>query len=567
MATVVIALTLAAPLRAAAHPERRTSFPNPAYGAVPGAADTGTRLISCAPDSRQRIVSATRRRVRARDLRLLRRCRFHSLQAAIDAAPDNATIVILPGTYHGPPKPQMSQLTELQTCGPPEPNTHGDARQPPPQKYLVASHQYQLNCPAMRNDFWIMGNSTLHGRRRSDGSWSSDCTRHCFLHLDGAGDDPGDVVLAGDRARQDVLHVDRADGTSLRNFTVQDGAFNGINVIETNGYAIRRIVARRNQNYGVLTFTTDHGLYDHVTAYDNGHAGLYPGSTADGMSSQGDCVRFPVEIRNSDSYHNTYGYSGTAANSVWVHDSAFHDNATGLSTDSLSSAHPGMPEDCARWDHNRIYSNNFNPFTVQGTASCQTPYDARNDTLVCPYFAAPVGTGVQIGGGNANLVADNWIYDNHRTGVRLFWLPGPVRYPDPTADDHLAPGLPGLVDTSFANHFVGNRFGTSPTGARAPNGADFWWDGEGAGNCVGEYTEHAGSFTGVRLPSCAGVLPAGANLRVTSIEPYVATRHPDALAQLSLGNPAEDADQIGCILFDPRILQRPPGCPWIDDPS
>lgn len=542
-------------LPATAHPERHTTFPSPTYGAVPAYRTGGPQLVVCAPDSKQRILADTSGEVQGRNLQLLQQCRFHAVQDAIDAATNGTSIEVLPGVYQGRPKPVMSQDQEFVTCGPPEPNTHGDVRKSPPDKYLVVSYYYQVNCPSMHNVFWIIGNSSLTG----------DCTSHCHLQLEGTGDDPGDVVLEGDRIRPDVLHVDRADGTYLRNFTVEHGAANGINIIETNGFAVSQIVSRRNQNSGVLSFTTDHGLYDHVTTYQNGHAGVYPGSTAEGMDAQGKCVRYPIEMRYVDSYENTYGYSGTAANAVWVHDSSFHDNATGISTDSLSSAHPGMPQDCAKWEHNRIYSNNFNPFAPpQGdpTACSKTPYEQRPDTLVCPYFAAPVGTGIQIGGGNANIAADNWIYDNKRSGIRLFWIPPAVRYPDPRSDDTLVVGFGDVADTSFGNHFVDNTMGVSPDGLPAPNGADFWWDGEGAGNCTSGYSGTA--FSGTSLPPCSAVLPAGTDPRAMTVTPYVYLQHPENIPAFSYGDPQQDATQVTCIGYDPRNLPDPPACAWLD---
>jgi len=84
------------------------------------------------------------------------------------------------------------------------------------------------------------------------------------------------------------------------NFTVEQGAFNNIDLVEVNGFRIENIVARWGQNYGVLSFTSTNGLYDHVTAYGNGDSGIYPGSTEKGC----------------DVAPNAYGTCGARAGSV-----------------------------------------------------------------------------------------------------------------------------------------------------------------------------------------------------------------------------------------------------------
>ena len=84
-----------------------------------------------------------------------------------------------------------------------------------------------------------------------------------------------------------MLRIDRADGIYLRNFTVEQGAFNDIDLVEVDGFRVSKVVARYAQNYGVLSFTATHGLYDHDVAYGNGDSGLYPGSTMKGCSTDG----------------------------------------------------------------------------------------------------------------------------------------------------------------------------------------------------------------------------------------------------------------------------------------
>jgi hypothetical protein len=55
----------------------------------------------------------------------------------------------------------------------------------------------------------------------------------------------------------------------------------------------------------------------------------------------------------------------------------------------------------------------------------------------------------------------------------LFWVPSIVR-----GDD-----INKFFDTSHYNRYIANQLGIAPDGSQQRNGLDFWWDGQGAGNC------------------------------------------------------------------------------------
>ena len=78
-----------------------------------------------------------------------------------------------------------------------------------------------------------------------------------------------------------------------------------------------------------------------------------------------------------------------------MHDSEFHNNGTGIVTDSFVPNHPGMPQDCAKWENNKIYSNNLDLFNAEMDEYCKnTPYDrSAIPKKVCSTFQNPVGTG------------------------------------------------------------------------------------------------------------------------------------------------------------------------------
>lgn len=243
----------------------------------------------------------------------------------------------------------------------------------------------------------------------------------CALQIEGTGAGPGDVVIDAGFAKEHVVRADRADGVYLRNFTAQRAGFTGVYVIETDGFAIDGLVGRWTDEYGFLIFASDHGLYSDCEAYGNGDAGIYRGSAADLGGA-----RWAIEVRHCRSHHNTLGYSGTAGNSVWVHDNEFFE---GAATDSLFPNHPGLPQNSARFERNRIWSNNADYFRYRRDGACDRPSAERGyeEGFVCPLVAAAVGTGLLIAGGNHNVVTDNWIWDNWRSGTMLFWAPAPAR--------------------------------------------------------------------------------------------------------------------------------------------
>jgi hypothetical protein len=59
--------------------------------------------VVCKPGSRRRIERRLRGAVERRNLRLLRRCRFRHIQAAVNRARSGQRILVLPGVYSEQP--------------------------------------------------------------------------------------------------------------------------------------------------------------------------------------------------------------------------------------------------------------------------------------------------------------------------------------------------------------------------------------------------------------------------------------------------------------------------------
>ena len=491
-----------------AHAERPVQFPSGA-GRVPEYRTSGPRLLVCAPDTPARLRGYPPA-LRRWNLELFAECQaagYHSIQQAVDAvAAPGTRILVQPGHY-----------TEPASLAPPTGECAALAGKFP------LSYEEQRACPHLDNLIAVFGDGP-------DEDIACDGAR-CDLQIEGTGRRTEDVVIDGGFQKLNVIRADRADGVYFRNFTVQRSTFNALYVLETDGFAIDRLLGRWNDEYGFLTFSSDHGLYVDCEAYGNGDGGLYPGSAADLHGA-----RPAVEITRCRSHHNLIGLSGTAGNSLYVHDNDFYANSTGITLDSAFPGHPGMPQDSSTFIDNRIWGNNQDYYRFHRDGTCSRPSEERGyeQGVVCPATAVPIGTGILIAGGNRNVVEGNRIWDNWRAGAMLHWVPALVRGEN---------DLRKLFDTSHFNRFAGNLLGHTPRGRPRPNGVDFWWDEEGEGNCweANEAGERGVRSNPAELPAC---------------EPPAPMRGP---------RPGKFLRLLACSSWSPSNVD-PAGCNWTRTP-
>ena len=568
LAAGLAALAALAPVSpASAHEERPATFPD-GTGKVPHFRGWHNHrsLVVCRPSSARRIARLPKGRVKQRNQRMLKHCRYRSIQTAVDSIRKRHTsIYVLPGRYlekkyagnersdycshlGTASKSPLKASEYIGSISSPDPGTHDHAEATDPLGRTAAadgttnpialSYADQRACPHNLNLISVFGDETPN-----NGSIRCD-SRFCGTQIVGTGAQMSDVVIDNRFHKLNAIRMDRVGGGVVRNLTVQQSEFNAIYVMETDGFLLDRVTARGNDEYGILAFASDHGLISNSDTYYNGDSGIYPGSGSDlnGDNPNFAPVRYAIEIRNNRSHHNTLGYSGTAGNSIWAHGNKFFNNATGIATDSLFPGHPGLPQDHARWSNNEIYSNNSNYYRAYvDTGVCAKPMAERGyiSGTVCPVVPTPVGTGVLIAGGNFNSTDHNWIYDNWRYGTMQFWVPAPLR-------DEMDPAK--LYDTSHHDHTTDNEMGFAPDGSVHHNGMDHWWDDEGAGNCWqgNRYSRgvQTSNFT-LPPPSC----DAGGSVQ-------------------SPGLSVKDAGFLTCSQYDrgDPSLKHPPGCTWFDDP-
>jgi hypothetical protein len=538
---------------ASAHEEREASFPDgsgrrPVFLGL----DNPRQRVACRPDSGKRIAAMPAGSLKRRNKALLRECEFGSIQSALNSIRKPRTSVyVLPGRYT---ESRWADAKKSQYCA----NLKTQSEDPLPLSSYIGSlsspdsgaedtgpialsYADQLRCPHNLNLIAILGDTTPHNSSlKCDGPL-------CGTQLVGTGRRRTDVVIDNSFAKLNAIRADRAGGVYFRNFTVQQAEFNALYVLETDGFVVDRVVARGNDEYGILAFASDHGLIQHVDAYWNGDSGIYPGSASDvnGENEAFEPTRYSIEIRHSKSHHNALGYSGTAGNSVWAHHNKFFRNATGIATDSLFPGHPGLPQDHARWNDNLIYSNNENYYErFVDTGVCAKPMAERGymEGTVCPVIPTPVGTGVLIAGGNFNSTDRNHIFDNWRYGTMQFWVPSPLR-------DEYDPSK--LFDTSNGNRTFANEMGIRPDGSVAHNGLDHWWDDQGVGNC---WEDNKSSREG------------GVPTNNFAVDPGPCA---DGGSQFLPGLAVKDAGFLSCSQYDRNdpTWRHPPECEWFESPE
>jgi Right handed beta helix region len=575
---LVALLCVAAP--ALAHVERTAYWPDPrpdtlvkpaAGGAVPKARSLasaldqkkpGTTRVVCRPDALKQVraeigqarrhgielrptqvVKLSKRSARAllrTNEKLFARCRYRSIQPAVNDSHNNDRVVIMPGVYTEPASRAVpafpAECDKYRTT-----SDHGSG---------AVSYEYQSHCPNAQALVAVIGRALGPGTDPSTTPFSrpdphgipniGSCIR-CNMQIEGSGPSPDDVVIDAGRvesgnhalidAKKDVgLKVDRADGIVLRNMTVRHAAEHDVYLLELDGYRMERMKFFYAGEYGALMFTTDHGLTDTCEGVGNGDSAVYPGGAPDTGALRDTHfygqARLNQTITHCDLHHNNLGYSGTMGNATHVVDNNWWDNATGIATDSFyAGGHPGFPQDSSVFENNRIWDNNFN---VYGPSS-----DVKSATPV------PIGVGILVGGGDDNVVRGNWIWNNWRRGTMLVAVPDVISCaPTDVTTPKCIPTH--FTQTSERNHDYDNNMGRAPDGKPAPNGVDFWWDefATNTGNC---WYSNRGSDGSEKSLTADPPMPP---ISGTSLPKFLPM---DCANSVGAGDPVKEGMLMGCL--------------------
>jgi hypothetical protein len=565
LAVAVAAIVLALPAGASGHAERSTEFPDPNQGDFPAFhASDAKSLTVCRKDTRQRIADYDGA-LRQRNLRLLRKCRFANIQSAVNAATNGMTLYVLPGDYNeypslGAPKPGCEAIYNQVQSG-----------------NSVLSYEQERQCPHAKNLIAVMGDT--NGNRI--------CDSKCNIQIEGTGASPEDVLVHGDRysgpsSRLNLFRADRADGIILMNMKFEYSDFNNVYFLETNGFRMSNVVSAYSREYGVLSFTADHGIMEYCETYGNGDSGIYPGAGPNARHGQPDAHGhvYGIVVHHCDSHDNLMGWSSTAGNGTWGHHNKFHHNGAGVVNDALVPNHPGMPPDHSKYTENLFYSNNKNLFSdgpiPPGTYTddtqtgrdeyCKQPPSQRDLRVVCPSFMMPVGSGLVLAGGNDHIVENNYFFDNWRLGSMLIYVPAAVREEtDPSRQSDVSNNV------RQANNCMDSRpFGPLDTdqvdfaaceGSQDRNGVDFFWDEQEGTDCleVDQSTDPCVDAADNR-GNCWSANQGFDGQVYTSDPPALVMPACPGIDLPRPPNASKSAFLVPCIAWDPQTNTDPPGC-------
>jgi hypothetical protein len=529
---------------------------------------------------------------------LARKCEFHFIQEAVDAAGNNGRVVVMPGRYRE--RPSRRQPTNDPKCA--------DMTEDNGSGGMAPSYKYQTICSNDQNLIYIQGRKVPKKpppspplEEREGIPDLGPCVR-CNFQIEGSGVKPTDVImdagmnyrhkgpgakpgLANDcgfqpecsYAKDVVLRVDRADGFVARNFETTSSTEHGLYIEEVDGYLIDKVKMYWSAEYGNLTFTSDHGLYKNCDAYGAGDAAVYPGAapeTGKGVEDKSfypDAPRFNTTVKKCDLRSSSLAYSGSQGNAVRITHNEIYGNTSGVVSDSISaSGHPGYPPDSISIDHNDIYSNNLDSY------GAKPPFVNT--------VGLPIGVGTFWPGVNMSQVHDNHIFDNWRRGTMLASIPtGTERgTPQDPSTEGACPTGPGALGapnypTSCLDEYTGNVMGKPPKGFKpsvavhkfgnptslddgAENGVDFWWDeAPTEGNCWHDNTGPDGTRDSLTADPPIGPTP-GKN--VPGFLPE-ACDSSDPTYPAGVGGPGYST-KAGMLVICGEGL---PGCEWFVPPA
>src|SRR5262249_39603311 len=213
-------------------------------------------------------------KLRKFNTKLLRQCKYNSIQAAVTASHNNDRVEIMPGLYTEPKS--RAQPTNDPKCA--QYKITNDKSQTG-----AVSYAYQVHCPNDQNLIAVIGRSLTNIPvpqppliDRHNIPDAGNCIR-CNLEIQGTGASPDAVTIdAGKTASGDGtpigsakdvgIRADRADGFVLDNVKVRHAKEHDVYVPETDGSHLDRLKVPYAGEYGVLTFVADHSLIENCDA-------------------------------------------------------------------------------------------------------------------------------------------------------------------------------------------------------------------------------------------------------------------------------------------------------------
>jgi hypothetical protein len=206
------------------------------------------------------------------------------------------------------------------------------------------------------------------------------------------GVDRNEVVIDGEFQRGNGVRVLFADGVAVENMTAINTTGNGFFWSGVRGYRGSYLTAVNNLVYGIYSFDSSDGLFEHSYASGSPDAGFYIGQ----------CDPCQATITDSTAEWNGLGYSGTNASSdLYIVNSVFRHNVAGIAPNTLDGEL--LPP--------------FHDVTIVGNLV----HD--NGNVEAPALAfewAAQGNGILLAGGGDSYVGRNRVFNHPQSGIAIF---------------------------------------------------------------------------------------------------------------------------------------------------
>ncbi len=271
--------------------------------------------------------------------------------------------------------------------------------------------------------------------------------KHAKVHVPGEGDQPAQNAIEG-------VNVDNLKivGILGKNYLANGFFIHADPGNHCNGFLMKSDIAAFNRAYGLFAKHCIGGRITNTVGYGQGDSAIYIGETPPQKKPKW------TSIDNNVMAENVLGFSGTNSRYVDIERNTVYNNGLGIGPNTLKSE-KFPPTATGKIRDNDIFWNNFNYFLPKSPVKTVSSGLGQIGDLTLQY---PTGVGVVILGGDGWKVTDNRIFGNFKWGAAAISNPFYAK----------------AVNKN--NVFQNNAMGRDGTDA---NGADFFNDGSGKGNC------------------------------------------------------------------------------------
>lgn len=254
------------------------------------------------------------------------------------------------------------------------------------------------------------------------------------------GVDRNQVVIDGEFERFNGVEVLFADGVAVENITSMNHTVNGFFWTGARGYRGSYLTAINNGDYGIYSFDSGDGVFEHSYASGSPDASYYIGQ----------CNPCDAVITDSIGEYSGLGYSGTnASTEIYLVNNTFRYNGAGMAPNSLDGELL-PPSRNVLVAGNLIHDNGYGDFPHK-TAQW-----------------ASQGNGIIIAGTESSVITRNLVLNHPNNGIQVssivdanFYMPAGNVIKDNVVKGSALGDLTLSGPSQSGNCFEGNEFGWS----------------------------------------------------------------------------------------------------------